>query len=232
MRRAVIVMAKRPWPGAVKTRLIPALGPAGAASLYQAMLLDVLDEVATVADATHYLLVHPPEALAWFEHAATQRFVVAAQRGATLAERMAAAFDDRFAEGFDAVVLRNSDSPTLPAARIGDALDALARGVDVVLGPDLGGGYYLVALKATRAQLFRPGANGPMLRFDEALGRARAARLAVSVLPRWLDVDTPADLVRLRKELAAEGDSERPPCTRTAAFLAAWVAKGNPPPAP
>ena len=223
MRRAVIVMGKQPRAGEVKTRLIPALGPGAAAGLYRAFLLDVLESVARVPGCEKFLFVHPPDSTAWFAEwlAPTDAAAaVRAQQGATLAERMVAAFAALFREGFGAVVMRNSDSPTLPDRAIERAFAELAGGTDVVLLPDQGGGYCLVGLRAPRPDLFHGVAMGTRSVFEETLRRARLLQLRVEVLPAWLDVDTPEDLERLLVELDPAGRTERAPCERTEAFLA------------
>jgi rSAM/selenodomain-associated transferase 1 len=220
MPRAVIVMAKEPRPGTVKTRLIPALGAGGAAGLYRAFLADVLDTVAGIAGVERYLYVQPPGSLAWFEPMAAGRFQVRAQSGPSLAERIVNAFADLFDRGIGPVVMRNSDSPTLPAGFVVEALSALERGADVVLGPDRGGGYYLVGLRAPQPRLFRDVAMGTTSVLEETQRRARELSLEVHLLEPWLDVDEPADLDRLREELDPARRVERALCERTEAFLA------------
>ncbi len=237
MRRALIVMAKDPRPGLAKTRLIPTLGAAAAAGLYRAFLQDVLDTTAT-ARADRFIYAWPPDSLPRLAEIAEGRYVVRSQVGPTLSERMIAAFAELFAEGYGAVAMRNSDSPTLPAAVIGEALDALERGADLVLGPDRGGGYYLVGMRSPHPELFRGFAMSTTSVLDETLRRAAAAKMRAHRLPTWLDVDTGDDLELLRRELDPAARIERALCVRTEAFLAtlgAWRADGGnslPPPAP
>jgi glycosyltransferase A (GT-A) superfamily protein (DUF2064 family) len=118
MRRALIVLVKDARPGQAKARLIPAIGAAAAAGLYRAFVQDVLDATAVVR-AERFLYGWPPESLPRLAEIAEGRYVVRSQAGATTSERMVAAFGDCFAAGFGAVVMRNSDSPTLPAALVG-----------------------------------------------------------------------------------------------------------------
>jgi len=226
MRRVLIVMAKDPRPGLAKTRLIPAIGATAAAGLYRAFLRDVLDTSALVR-AERWVCAYPPESVARVAELAEGRFQVRPQVGPTLSERMVAAFADGFAAGAEAVVMRNSDSPTLPAVVVAEAFDRLERGADVVLGPDLGGGYYLAGLRAPRPELFRGFAMSTSSVLDETLRRARDAGLATATLRRWLDIDTGQDLAALQRQLADGADPERADCPRTEAFLAtlpAWRA--------
>jgi rSAM/selenodomain-associated transferase 1 len=220
MRRVVTVMAKDPKPGVVKTRLAPVLGPAGAAGLYRAMVQDVLDATMEVRGVERFLHVQPDAARAWYDPVAQGRFTVRVQRGASLSERMVAAFDELFAGGRGAVVMRNSDSPTLPASLVEQALTALEGGADVVLGPDRGGGYCLVGLRERRPDLFHGVAMSTTTVLEETTRRARLLKLRAVVLEPWLDVDTPEDLDALRRELAPGGTASRARCERTEAFLA------------
>jgi rSAM/selenodomain-associated transferase 1 len=216
----VIVMAKEPRPGLVKTRLTPSLSPGEAAALYRAFLLDVLDTTREVPRADHFCHVHPATAVDWFRAQVGPRYQVLPQNGALLSERMIAAFEELFRRGYGAVVMRNSDSPTVPAAAVAAALDALEAGRDVALGPDLGGGYYLVGMKRTHPELFRGVAMSTSSVVEETLRRARALGLTIHEAPRWLDVDTPEDLALLREQLDPSRRVERALCERTEAFLA------------
>jgi rSAM/selenodomain-associated transferase 1 len=232
MRRALIVMAKGPRPGHVKTRLVPALGAGGAAGLYRSMLLDVLDISASVSGAELHLYVDPPESRGWFEEAAAGRFVVRLQAGESLAERMIAAFAEQFAAGARSVVMRGSDSPCLLPEQVVAAFEALERGADLVLAPDQGGGYALVGLREARPDLFRGAPMSTPSLLAETLRRARLYRLRVESLAPALDVDEPADLERLRDEIDALRGASFSPCERTAAFLAAQARPRKAPPVP
>ena len=220
IRRAVIVMAKEPRPGQVKTRLSPALSPGLAAALYRTFLLDVFATTREVSRADLFCFVHPPQAVGWFREAAGARFGIEAQVGTLLSERMIAAFAELFRRGYGAVVMRNSDSPTLPSRVVTEALDALERGAGFALGPDLGGGYYLVGMTAPHPELFRGVAMSTTSVLEETLRRARALGLPIHQAKAWLDVDTPDDLAQLREQLEPARRVERALCERTEALLA------------
>ena len=199
---ALLVMAKQPAPGRVKTRLCPPLRPGQAAGLYRAMLGDVLEEMSGVG-RRRFLAVHPPGAeLPGLPTAAFERLD---QRGDGLAERMVEAFAAVFEHGCAPVVMRNSDSPGLPAARVEQALDRLADpGVDVVLGPDGGGGYYLVGLNRPQPRLFTEVAMSTGSMLDATLAVADTLGLGVKLLEPALDVDRPEDLAALAEACAAQ----------------------------
>ncbi len=209
------LFAKAPVPGEVKTRLSPHLSAEQSARLYEAMLLDVLDQHAGEADCELALWYAPEGAAAWFESRAPSGCKLHAQAGPGLAERMVAAFRFHRAEGFEQIVLRGTDSPTLPRARVAEAFAALEH-APIVLCPDRDGGYNLIGLREAHDALFA-------LEFSRAsvlgatLARARELALACELLPAHYDVDTWADLVRLGPELD-------PRCTpRTCAVYAELV---------
>jgi glycosyltransferase A (GT-A) superfamily protein (DUF2064 family) len=154
--------------------------------------------------AATYLYGAPPDALDELRALAPAGVEVRAQRGADLFARLAACFAELLAAGHDRVVVRNTDSPDLPAERIDAALAACAPR-RVVLGPDFGGGYYLIGLAQSVPDVFAlgPGAASEVL----ARTRARAAALGLEVvlLPPERDVDTFADLLELWAARRATG---------------------------
>jgi rSAM/selenodomain-associated transferase 1 len=204
-RPAIIVMAKAPRAGEAKTRLVPPLTRAEAAALAACF---VRDACATARLAASDVLVAyaPSDGRASLEPIlADAPALWLEQRGADLGARLASAAAEAFAQGFGPVVLVGSDSPTLPPDFLRAALDALASGAaDVTLGPTDDGGYYAVGLGRPAPRLFRSvGWSSPRALADTAANAARLG-LRLAQLPRWYDVDTPADLRRLREELAAD----------------------------
>jgi uncharacterized protein len=143
-----------------------------------------------------------------------------AQRGATLGERMKNGATELLARGFGRVVLIGADLPTLPAAFVIDALERLAqRPNSLVLGPAEDGGYYLIGVTQVHSEFFAdiPWGTADVLRRTQEA--AAALRLTVELLPRWYDVDFPADLERIRQQ-AHEG----PP---VANHTRAWLGRGS-----
>lgn len=193
------VFAKAPHPGRVKTRLSPPLSPESAASLYAAMLEDVLHASAVFSrrlGLEPVLHFDPPDARGELERYAPPGYRFRPQRGRGLAERMANAFEEAAAEGVERVLLRGSDSPGLDLPVVAAALAGLEGGADLVLTPDQGGGYALIALKEPRRELFDVVlSTGSVL--EETLARARALGLVVSLTPASFDLDLVADLARL-----------------------------------
>jgi hypothetical protein len=202
-RLAVAIMAKAPRPGEVKTRLCPPLTAAEAAGLYRCFLLDKIEQVRTLDGATPVIAFAPEDGAPVFQ-ALAPGFALVPQRGEGLGARLAACFDRFFADGYAGALLIDSDTPTLPGGFLLQALHLLGEpDTDLVLGPSEDGGYYLVGLRAAHPELFRdiPWSTPRVL--PETLGRARARGLHATCLPPWFDVDTGADLERLRAWLRA-----------------------------
>jgi rSAM/selenodomain-associated transferase 1 len=195
---AIVVFAKAPRPGQVKTRLTPPLAPETAAGLYAALLADVLRTTAEIAGAlglAPWLAVHPADARAELSQRAPSPFRVLAQRGETLSERMEWAVRETAAAGAQRILLRGSDSPGLDRGRIEQALAALDE-VDVSLCPDLDGGYSLVGLTRPAPGLFDHAmSTGSVL--ADTLANAASVGLSTRELDPSFDVDTIEDLRHL-----------------------------------
>jgi rSAM/selenodomain-associated transferase 1 len=202
MNPAVIVMAKRPTPGATKTRLMPALTAEQAAALYECFLRDTLELACAVHGATRVVAYPPGDGVRYFSELA-RGFMLVPQIGATLSERLAHVFDHCLAAGFSPVAAIGSDSPTLPAAYVRRGLALLAAGsADLVLGPCEDGGYYLIGLSRACPRLLLGVQMSTSHVLADTLALAAEDGLRAALLPPWYDVDTAADLVRLRSDLA------------------------------
>ncbi|MGH9887678.1 MAG: TIGR04282 family arsenosugar biosynthesis glycosyltransferase, partial [bacterium] len=151
--RILALFAKAPVAGEVKTRLAPELSLENAARLYEAMLLDILDQHAAERDCARSLWFAPAGAADWFARHTPDGWRRLPQEGSALAARMAHLFTVHAAEGFDRIVLRGTDSPTLPGVRVAEAFAALAH-AELVLCPDRDGGYNLIGLRAACDPLF------------------------------------------------------------------------------
>ena len=190
-RDALAVIAKEPVAGLAKTRLVPALGEAGAARAATAMLADTLAAVrATGADP--WLCFTPVEARERLGRLAAG-FGLLAQASGDLGDRLAACLADLLATGADRVTIVGADTPHVPVTSYQRAF-ALLDEADVVLGPALDGGYYLVAAKAARPELFVGIPMGTEVVLTETLARATAAGLVVALLPPLCDLDMVEDL--------------------------------------
>jgi rSAM/selenodomain-associated transferase 1 len=216
-RDRIVVFAKAPRPGAVKTRMCPPLTHEQAARLYSAMLDDVLEET---LQATRSLglegvvALHPADACREMAGRVPASFRVMAQRGPDLESRMAWAVADALAAGASRVLLRGSDNPALTRERIAEALGSLDA-ADVVLCPDLDGGYGLVGLRGPAPGLFEhPMSTDSVL--SDTRANARALGLSTHLTSASFDLDTAADF----EHLASARARLRPEtCPRTLDFL-------------
>lgn len=201
------LFTKRPQAGRVKTRLFGALEPEEAARFQEAMLADAVERLRAGAhDERPVLAYAPPHEAPWFETRFDDLTLVP-QLGEGLAERMAGFFE-RAADGRRTVVMTGSDQPLVTRGLTRAAHEALEAGADVVLGPDLGGGYYLVGLRRPVAALFREVEMSVAGMYAATLAVLGRERLRVHELEPCPDVDTPDDLERLKHELARRTDLE------------------------
>jgi rSAM/selenodomain-associated transferase 1 len=198
-------MAKAPRTGDVKTRLVPPLNPQEAAALNERFLRDLTAVIAGLCvpgEADGFAAYTPAGAEASFNNLLPAGFQLLPQRGANLGERLLHAAEDFFAAGYQAMCLINSDSPTLPAAILREAVESLrAPGDRLVLGPADDGGYYLIGLKQAHRRLFEGIAWSTPSVLAGTLDRAREIGLESKLLPPWYDVDDSASLHRLVQEL-------------------------------
>lgn len=199
---ALLVFAKVPRPGQVKTRLSALITDVEAAELYAAFLHDALRQVAVLSIPVHvFVAPEPGDPPSRDQGPFLPSTSVRTQRGAGLGERMENAFDDLFAEGAGRVVLIGTDIPTLPFACIEGAFAALEAPDVVTIGPVDDGGYYLLGLRRPVPDLFRGMTYSHARVLSETLQRAQQAGLKVHLLPSWYDVDDPKALRRLSREL-------------------------------
>ena len=220
LKKALIVFAKRPVPGRVKTRLSPPLSPGEAAELYRCMLEDVLAKTAHLPHIRKYLFYEGGADTGRYFAGTGTGMTCLPQQGNDLGERMAHAFRHVFAEGCGAVVIIGTDSPDLPVSFIDMAYELLKEG-EAVLGPSEDGGYYLLGMREMHAGLFHdiPWSSANVL--QESLRKAEQEGITVSLLPPWHDVDTAEDL--RRPQLLDEENGA--PLTR--AFIGNWLKKGR-----
>jgi uncharacterized protein len=214
----VLVVAKAPRPGRTKTRLCPPLSADEAAALGRAMLLDTLETCRLEIPDVGFLHAERHEAPALRALGGPDApLVLQAGKGLADALRSGAAAALSAAA---AVALVSSDIPGIPAGSLGRAFAALAGGTDVVLGPGLDGGYWLVALRAPHAAPFEDVPWSTPAVLDATLERCAAGGLAVSLLDPWRDIDTADDLAALLPCL------DGLPGTRTVSLVRELAARG------
>lgn len=190
-RRRALVVAKAPRAGASKTRLVPPLSPAAAASLAEAMLLDTLDGCRAEADAVGLLCPDEANARALADLAGPG-VEVRVQRGRGLGAALREEMRHGVADGPLAIV--SSDVPGLPKGALAGAFAHLDAGADLALGPSLDGGYWAIAMARFREEPFEGIPWSTPACLGVTLDRAAAAGLRAELVDRWLDIDTAADL--------------------------------------
>ncbi len=215
IRQGIVVMAKRPTAGAVKTRLCPPLTFDQAAALADAFLRDTVASAQSAGGGEVAIAYAPADAGAWFA-GEFPGLPLLAQSGADLGARLTDVFAQAWQRRFQPCVVIGTDCPFLPPARLRAAFAALqpgADGQDVALGPADDGGYYLIGLKWRAPGLFRNIAWSSDQVLAQTLDRARALNLRTRLLESDFDVDTGADLERLQMALAL-APPETAPATR------------------
>lgn len=205
MKEALVLIAKAPVEGQVKTRLIGPLTAEEAKQLYVAFLSDTFALMEAAMDEREELsliLCYTPEGEEEaFEEVEREGSLMIAQRGRDLGERLTNCFADVFALGFDSVIAIGGDSPTLPEEMLQEAFDSLATENDVVVVPAEDDGYCLIGMRKLHGRLFEaiPWSTDQVMAATEA--RAKEIGVDLSVGPAWYDVDAPEELERLKQEL-------------------------------
>lgn len=193
---ALIVFAKAPVAGLAKTRLIPALGAAGAAALAERLLEHTVAAGMAAGFGVVELCTTPEPGHPAFVRLASRHGLVLSDQGTgDLGERMNRALNRRLA-GHPRAVLIGTDAPALDAAMLLAAAQAL-EGHDAVFVPARDGGYALVGLGRPAPRLFEDMAWSTAQVMATTRERARVAGLRWAELPAVPDIDVAADLVHL-----------------------------------
>lgn len=193
----ILVFAKAPVAGEVKTRLIPALGAEGAARLYGAMARQCIATAAGALPGAAQLWCAPSVGHSFFAQAQVKwNLSLHLQSGGDIGARMSAAMRAALDE-VDAVLLIGSDVPAITVADIDAACAALAAGRDAVFAPTLDGGYALIGLRRHDPRLFEGIAWSTPQVMAQTRKRLRELGWDWLELPTRWDVDEEADLARL-----------------------------------
>jgi rSAM/selenodomain-associated transferase 1 len=215
--RRLILFAKQPRAGHVKTRLTPPLTAEEALDLYRAFLEDQIRLVAGFApEAAVELCLDRPEPDAFEATQLPPGVAASEQGGGSIGDRMRRALRRSLDRDGAATVIIGADAPTLPASRVRDAFRALERGAAAVIAPAEDGGYVLVGLSEPRDELFDRIPWGGARVMAVTLERAAASDVALELLPGWFDVDRYEDLQRLHRDMSAAATRRRAPSTARA----------------
>lgn len=196
---AIIIFAKAPVPGQVKTRLQPHLSAEECADLHSSFIYDTIDITRGVEGATVILACHPGIEHPFFQKISEAYGIqLVKQSGADLGDRMDNAIKDVLTAGYEKVIILGSDSPDLPAGYVREGLKALDT-KDMVIGPSSDGGYYLIGGRRMLPVFDNiPWSSSAV--FELTLEMALKHGIGFFVLPEWYDIDTWEDLQRFRDQ--------------------------------
>ena len=214
--RTLVIMAKAPKPGMVKTRLTESLPSPAVTALYRCLLEDTL-ALAKSLTSVEVAVMCPESDQDELAHLLGSTVQVVAQKGEGLAAGLTSVFRHFTAAGRQHVIAFNSDSPHLAPSVLESAFEILATR-DVVVGPTHDGGYYLVGAKAAHPALFESDRMGTGSALDRLLTRTRVLELSTGFTEPFYDIDVAKDLILLARELQL-APAKAP---RTAGWFGEW----------
>lgn len=203
MKQALIVFAKWPVPGSVKTRLVPPLTELEAARLYSSFLLDALEQYTDpvlTSDVVLRVYMTGSRQSSILKSSELGPYNLFEQKGEGLGARLLRAFVETFAAGYERCIVIGTDHPTLPISFVSEAFHALKTPFSVTVGPTEDGGYYLLGMNELYSSLFEMEYSQPFV-FGTTLKLIRQTNAHLTVLPEWYDVDDVSDLKRLSADL-------------------------------
>ncbi len=211
-KRAVVIYAKAPIPGTVKTRLCPPLSSEEATALHTSFVMDAIERIKNISGtlkADRFVACDPDIDHPFFKALRSHHGVqLVQQHGHDLGERMAETMRELLQRDYSSVVITGCDLPTLPAGEISQAFRHLDK-VDCVLGPCPDGGYYLIGLRHPCPEIFSgiPWGTSEVLELTKE--KATALNLTLTLTASWSDIDTPRDLQALINQKNKKALSQR-----------------------
>jgi len=217
MPNVLIIFAKAPIEGQVKTRLCPPLTLEQAAELAACFLIDTVERACSLPDTQVYLAFTPADSESIFRALLPFPVKYIPQRGDSLGVRELNVFLDLQQQGARNIVLIGSDIPTLPLTHIQEAFMFLGDShCDAVFSPTDDGGYCLIGMREPHRPLFEHIAWSTATVLSDTLMQAHRHQLAVKLVPPWYDVDNANDLYRLATELSQAHEASTAPRTLAA----------------
>src|ERR1700686_461834 len=214
--RILVIMAKAPKPGMVKTRLTQSLPSPAVTALYRCLLEDTL-ALATSLTSVEVAVMCPESDQDELAHLLGNTVQVVAQKGEGLAAGLTSVFRHFTAAGRQHVIAFNSDSPHLAPSVLDSAFEILATH-DVVVGPTHDGGYYLVGAKSAHLSLFESDGMGTGSALNRLLSRTKALELSAGLTEPFYDIDVANDLILLARELRLSPAN----APKTAGWFSEW----------
>ena len=219
--RVLVIMAKAPRPGWVKTRLASSLPVQAVTEFYRCLFEDTL-ELARSLLGVEVAIMCPEPDVDELARLAGNRTCVIGQKGEGLAAGLTSVFAHFAEDGRRRTIAFNSDSPHLPRSILENAFEMLAES-DVVVGPTHDGGYYLVGAKASHPELFVRDGMSTSIALETLVSRAQALSLSIGFAVPFYDIDVVEDLNRLAAELRLAPTT----ASRTARWLKDWVSSAE-----
>jgi uncharacterized protein len=192
MKRAIIIMAKVPIAGTVKTRLQPFFTPNESAELATAFLRDTVNKAKAVTKDV-IIAYSPNDREYQLQKLLRNEVSMIPQIGGALGERIVSAFESVFLQTFDCVLMIGTDSPSISTSLLITAFESLEN-YDSVIGETLDGGFYLVGLKRMMPAIFGRVEWSSPRTFSQTIENIGKLGLSVFELPILYDIDTPQDL--------------------------------------
>lgn len=209
MKRVIIIMAKVPRAGNVKTRLRSVLAPAERETLAEAFLADAIEKTRNLCDRL-IIAFAPADEKGYFARFDCENLTLARQTGADLGEKMYNAFEFAFrADAEASVVMIGTDSPTFPAEFINRAFENLESNAGAVLGASEDGGFYLVGLRQSDKRIFENVEWSSPRACSQTARNIERLNINLKTIPAWYDVDARADLRRLRDEILSDETAQK-----------------------
>lgn len=195
---AIIIMAKTPRAGFVKTRLGPILSERECAEIAACFLKDAVIKSFLVTENV-FVAFSPADSRTEIEKLVPNKTNLLVQEGEDLGERMKSAFLMAEKQNFSPIVMIGTDSPTLPVEFLKKALEAFFNAqTKIVLGKSEDGGFYLIGLRNWTEGLFENVEWSSEETFKKTFENARKLfNENPFQIPAWFDVDTPQDFERL-----------------------------------
>lgn len=195
MAPVVILFARAPVPGTVKTRLAASIGEEAALQLHSAFVEDLVRALQPGFDVELHTDI-PCDA--WPELKVPRRIQISGDPG----ERMWFALDHALDRRRQVAAIIETNSPTLPVAHIESLLQMVSEGCDVALGPARGGGLWGIAARRLRPRMFHDVEWSTENTLAQTMASCASCDLATAVAKNWYAIDSMDDLRRMRDDLA------------------------------
>jgi len=215
----VLIIAKFPQPGLVKTRMVPSLTDDQAAKLHRVCLHSVCERVSANKNTKPILVFTPDNQLESFQHFVSDHVDdYWPQGGGDLGVRLIRAINHAFSQNAERVILLGADSPTLPIEILPQTIEKLTHH-DAVIGPCDDGGYYLLAMTSPQPELFRDIDWGSDKVADQTKERAVHSAIDLYELASWYDIDRYDDIVRAQDDLKDTSQNQWPVTYRLKTYI-------------